>query len=81
MISGAGLCWQHVGGVGSTTTTWGTPAIIWNRVPDRRRSQSVAVLCAGLLRSGMVCQLERVLRVCDDFSCGMSVSFDGAVLL
>ena len=21
MISGAGLCWQHVGGVGSTTTT------------------------------------------------------------
>ena len=23
MISGAGLCWQHVGGVGSTTTTTG----------------------------------------------------------
>ena len=22
MISGAGLCWQHVGGVGSTTTTY-----------------------------------------------------------
>ena len=21
MISGAGLCWQHVGGMGSTTTT------------------------------------------------------------
>ena len=26
MISGAGLCWQHVGGVGSTTTTTSSDA-------------------------------------------------------
>ena len=62
-------------------TMMGHTCYHFNRVPDRRRSQSVAVLCAGLLRGGMVCQLERVLRVCDDFFCGMSVSFDGTVLL
>ena len=28
MISGAGLCWQHVGGVGSTTTTTTTFRVI-----------------------------------------------------
>ena len=37
--------------------------------------------CAGLLRGGMVCELERVMRVCDGFFCGMSVTYDGAVLL
>ena len=65
----------------------GTPDIIWNRVPDRRRSKknerspSVALLCAGLLRRGMVYELERVFRVCNGFLCSMSVTYDGAVLL
>ena len=45
------------------------------------RSPSVALLCAGLLRRGMVYELERVLRVCDGFLCSMSVTYDGAVLL
>ena len=45
------------------------------------RSPSVALLCAGLLRRGMVYELERVLRVCNGFLCSMSVTYDGAVLL
>ena len=48
---------------------------------ENLRSQSVALLCAGLLRRGMVCELERVLRVCDSFFSSMSVTYDGAVLL
>ena len=42
---------------------------------------SVALLCAGLLRRGMVYELERVLQVCNGFLCSMSVTYDGAVLL
>ena len=40
MISGAGLCWQHVGGVGSTTTTTtrGKEKELASFVPDRWRS-------------------------------------------
>ena len=48
---------------------------------ENERSPSVALLCAGLLRRGMVYQLERVLRVCNGFLCSMSVTYDGAVLL
>ena len=48
---------------------------------ENERSPSVASLCAGLLRSRMVCELERVLLVCDGFFCSMSATFDGAVLL
>ena len=35
---------------------------------ENERSLSVALLCAGLLRRGMVYELERVLRLCDGFS-------------
>ena len=48
---------------------------------ENERSPSVALLCAGLLRRGMVYELERVLRVCNGFLCSMSVTYDGAVLL
>ena len=48
---------------------------------ENERSPSVALLCVGLLRRGMVYELERVLRVCNGFSCNMSVTYDGAVLL
>ena len=48
---------------------------------ENERSPCVALLCAGLLRRGMVYELERVLRVCDRFYCSMSVTYDGAVLL
>ena len=42
------------------------------------RSPSVALLCAGLLRRGVVYGRE---RVCNGFLCCMAVSYDGAVLL
>ena len=48
---------------------------------ENELSPSVALLCAGLLRRGMVYELERVLRVCNCFSCSMTVTDDGAVLL
>ena len=48
---------------------------------ENEQSPSVALLCAGLLRRGMVYELERVLRVCDRFFSSMSVTYDGAVLL
>ena len=48
---------------------------------ENERSPSVALLCAGLLRRGMVYELERVLRVCNGFLCSMSATYDGAVLL
>ena len=37
-------------------------------VIENERSPSVTLLCAGVLRGGMVCELERVLRQCDGFS-------------
>ena len=48
---------------------------------ENERSPSVALMCAGLLRKGMVCELERVLRACVGFFCSISVTYDGAVLL
>ena len=44
---------------------------------ENERSPSVALLCAGLLRRGMVYELERVLRVCNGFLCSMSVTVTG----
>ena len=51
------------------------------KAKENERSPSDALLCAGLLRRGMVHELERVLRVCKGFLCSMSVTYDGAVLL
>ena len=48
---------------------------------ENERAPSVALLCASLLRRGMVYELERVLRVCDGFFCSMTAKYDGAVLL
>ena len=48
---------------------------------ESERSPSVALLCAGLLRRGMVHELERVLRMCNGFFCSMLATYDGAVLL
>ena len=48
---------------------------------ENERSPSVALLCAGLLRRGMVCELERMLRVSDGFFCSKSVTCDSVVLL
>ena len=51
------------------------------KTEENERSPSVALLCAGLLRRGMVYELKRVLRVCNGIICSMSVTDDGAVLL
>ena len=48
---------------------------------ENERSSSVALLRAGLLRRGMVYELERVLRVCGGSLCSMSATYDDAVLL
>ena len=45
---------------------------------ENERSQSAAILCAGLMRRGMVYELE---RVCYGFFCSISVTYDGGVLL
>ena len=48
---------------------------------ENERSPSVALLCAGLLKRGMVYELERVLQMCDGLFCSMSAIHDGALLL
>ena len=48
---------------------------------ENERSPSVALLCAGLLRKGMVYELEQVLCMYEGFLCSMSATYDGAVLL
>ena len=48
---------------------------------ENERSPSVALLCAGPMRRGMVYELERVLRVCDGNICSTSATNEGAVLL
>ena len=45
-------------------------------VKENERPPSVALLCAGLLRRGMVYELERVMRVSDGFLCSMSATYD-----
>ena len=48
---------------------------------ENERSPSVALLCAGLLRRGMVYDVERLFSVCDGFFCSIPVTYDGTVPL
>ena len=48
---------------------------------ENERSPTVALLCAGLLRTDVVYELERVMRVNDGLLCSMSATCDGAALL
>ena len=41
---------------------------------ENNRSPSVALLCAGLLRRGMVCEQERVFLECGGFFCSIPVT-------
>ena len=66
---------------GAYLTSFGIEFQTEEDAKEIERSPSVALLCAGLLRRGMVYELERVLRVCNDFLCSMSVTYDGAILL
>ena len=66
---------------GAHLTSFGIELQTEEEAKENERSPSVALLCAGLLRRGMVYKLERVLRVCNGFLCSMSVTYDGAELL
>ena len=65
---------------GSLLTSFGIEFQTEEEAKENERSPSVALLCAGQLRRGMMYELERVVRVCDGFLCSMSVTYDGAVL-
>ena len=47
---------------------------------ENERSPSVALMCAGLLGIGMVCELEWIFREFDGFFCSISVTYDDAIL-
>ena len=66
---------------GAHLTSFGIEYQTEEEAKDSERSPSAALLCADLLRRGMVYELERVLRECDCFFYSMSAKYDGAVLL
>ena len=53
--------------MGLHLTSFGIEFQTEEEAKENERSPSVALLCAGLLRGGMVYELERVLRVCNGF--------------
>ena len=59
---------------GAHLTSFGIEFQTEEEAKENERSPSVALLCAGLLRKGMVYELERVLRVCDDILSSMCTS-------
>ena len=66
---------------GAYLTSFGMEFQTDEEAKENERSPRVALLCAGLLRRGIVYELERVLRVCNGLLRSMSVTYDGAVLL
>ena len=66
---------------GAHLTSFGKEFQAEEEAKENARSPSVVLLCAGLLRRGMVCVQERVLRMCYGFFCRMSVTYDCAVQL
>ena len=66
---------------GAHLTSFGIEFQTEEEAKENARSPSAVLLCAGLLRMGVVFEQERVLRVCNGFLCSISVTYDGAVLL
>ena len=66
---------------GEHLTSFGIEFQTEEEAKENERSPNFALLCAGQLRRGMVCELERVLRERDGFFSSISVTFDGAILL
>ena len=66
---------------GAYLTTFGIDFQTEEEAKENERSPCVALQCAGLLRRGMVYELERLLQVCNGFLCSMLATYDGAVLL
>ena len=63
---------------GAHLTSFGVEFQTEEEAKENVRLPSVALLCAGLLRRGIVYELERVLRVINGSLCSMSVTYDGA---
>ena len=63
---------------GAHLRSFGIEFQIEEEAKGNKRSQSVAILCAGLLKRGMMHELE---RVCYGFLCSRSATYDGAALL
>ena len=61
-------------------TSFGIEFLTEEEAKENQRSPSVALLCAVLLRKGMVCELQKVLQENDGFLHNISVTYDGAVL-
>ena len=59
---------------GAHLTSFGIEFNTEEGAKENERSPSVALLCEGLLRRGMVYILERVMQVCDGFLCSMSAT-------
>ena len=66
---------------GAHLTSFGIEFQTEEEAKENERSPNVAILGAGLLRRGMMHELERVLRVSNGFLCIISVTYDDAVLL
>ena len=66
---------------GAHLTSFGVEFQTEEDAKENEQSPSVALLCAGLLRRGMVYERKRVLQVCDGFSCNISATYDCPVLL
>ena len=62
-------------------TSNGTEFQTEEEAKENVRLPSDDLLCACLLRRGMVNEQERVLPVCNGFLCSISATYDGAVLL
>ena len=59
---------------GAHLTSFGIEFQTEEEAKENERSPSVAMLCAVLLRRGMVYEQERVLRVGDGFFCSISAT-------
>ena len=66
---------------GAHPTSLGTEFQTEEEAKENERSPSAASLCAGLLKSGTVHELERALRERNGSLCSMSVTHDGAAPL
>ena len=60
---------------GAHMTSFGIEFLKEEEAKENERSPSIALLCAGLLRIGMVYELVRVFRMCGGFFCSMSVTY------
>ena len=66
---------------GAHLTSFGIEFQTEEEAKENERSPSVALLCAGLLRRGMVYELERVLRVCNCQSVQLSKYGEAELLI